>query len=107
MGLRICARTTVHTQTLNPATRFAGFFHPLLNFSFILKKCEKSSPSMSAKPVSKWETPVGNSTASNTESSPTDKCQVTKPSEAATIRSTLFSQKLELENTFPEQFSLI
>merc|ERR1711997_1429383 len=62
---------------------------------------------MSAKLVARWAMPAGNSTAWNMESSLMDKCLLTKPLVAEMTHSIPFSQKLDLENTYPELYLLI
>merc|ERR1712110_26964 len=80
----------------------------LTSFDFILlnifSKCVNVSQYMSGKPVAKSETPVGSSIALSMGSSLMVRCQVTKQSEEEMTHSTHSSQKLELENTFLEQF---
>merc|ERR1711862_981900 len=64
-----------------------------------LRKCEKSSLFISAKPVSKWVMLVGSFTALNVVSSQMVKCLLIRPLEAVMTLSTPFSLKLVLENT--------
>merc|ERR1712110_458359 len=70
-------------------------------------KCEKSSQSMSARPVSRWVTPAGSCTASSTASSQTVRCQATRPSAAVTTVSTPSSLRLVPASTYHELCSSI
>merc|ERR1711981_918337 len=63
--------------------------------------------SMSVKPGSKLVTPVGNSSALSTESSQTDKCHLTRPSEVVMMPSTPSSLRLVLESTSQDVSSSI
>ena len=59
---------------------------------------------MSAKPVSKWVTRVGNFTVWNMEFSLMARCQVIKLSVVETTPSIRSSVKLERENMSPEPY---
>merc|ERR1712048_1181498 len=61
----------------------------------------------SVKPVSKLVTPVGNSSASSTVSSQTDKCHLTRPSVVVMMPSTPSSPRLALESTSQDASSSI
>merc|ERR1712142_670459 len=67
-----------------------------------LSICVSVSRSTLDKPVARSVTPVGNFTAWNMEFSPMVRCPAIKQSEEVTIRSTLSSAKLVLENMSPE-----
>merc|ERR1712223_2055536 len=69
------------------------------------QSCVSASPSTSARPVAKSETPAGSSTASNMASSPTAICPPTKPS--GTTPSRPSSLRLELASMSQEQSSSI
>ena len=60
------------------------------------------SPSISARPESRWATPAGSYTAWSTASSLTDRCPVTRQSEAAMTLSTRSSARREQGNTCQE-----
>ena len=60
------------------------------------------SPSISARPESRWAMHAGSCTAWSTVSSLTDRCPVTRQSEAAMTRSTRSSVRREQGNTFQE-----
>merc|ERR1712050_324956 len=90
---------------LNLSSKVKTYYLPRLNQK--PSKCESVSLSTSDKPESKSVMPVGNSTASSTESSQTDKCHPTKPSVAVTTPSTPFSPKLVPASTSHEPFSSI
>merc|ERR1712003_298974 len=64
--------------------------------------CAKLSQSMSAKPVSRWVTPAGSSTALSTASSPTEQWTKT-PSRKRTTHSRPSSIPLAQANTSPAQ----
>merc|ERR1712018_394857 len=67
--------------------------------------CVSASRSMLDKLVVKLEMLAGSCTAWNMESSPMDKCQVTRLLEVETTRSTPSSVKLVLESMSPELYS--
>merc|ERR1712168_112135 len=69
--------------------------------------CVNVSPSMSDRPVSRSEMPVGSCTAWSMESSPMVKCHLTKPSEAAMTHLTPSSAKPALASTCPALCSSI
>ena len=60
------------------------------------------SPSISARPESRWAMHAGSCTAWSTVSSRTDRCPVTRQSEAAMTRSTRSSVRREQGNTCQE-----
>merc|ERR1712109_297079 len=69
------------------------------------QSCVSASPSTSARPVAKSETPAGSFTASNMASSPTATCPPTRPS--GTTPSRPSSPRLGLASTSQEQSSSI
>merc|ERR1712117_259866 len=69
------------------------------------QSCVSASPSTSARPAARSETPAGSSTASNMASSLTATCPPTRPS--GTTPSRPSSPKLELASTSQEQSSSI
>merc|ERR1712012_35151 len=69
------------------------------------QSCVSASPSTSARPVARSETPAGSSTASNMASSPTATCPPTRPS--GTTPSRPSSPKLVLASTSQELSSSI
>ena len=84
--------------TRHEPNNLAIFSYVRVTNNFFSLSSVNVSVSMLARPVFRSETPVGSCTVWNTVFSPMDKCQVTKPSEAATIPSTLSSARQAPEN---------